>query len=183
MNPSTSGDRPTLTSFELIVDQHYRPTLMFAYRMLGDWHEAEDLAQEVLLKAYLHCDRLRNPAALGAWLRRVVRNAALDVIAARRRRPLTVSLTVDEDGDPPPMVAALLGESVEAEAGRAEFWRTLRAGLDQLDPGKCAALVLHDVYGYTYEEIASQLAIGLSATKMRIARARRHIRQTLHERT
>jgi RNA polymerase sigma-70 factor (ECF subfamily) len=168
-------------TFEQIVQQHYRPTLLMAYRILGDWHEAEDLAQESLLKVYLHLDQLRNPAALGAWLRRVTRNGALDMLAARRRRPSTVSLTADEDGEAP-WVPALIGDSAEAESGRAEFWRSLRAGLDQLEPGKLAALVLHDVYGYTYDEVAGQLAIGLSATKMRIARARAHMRQALQER-
>jgi RNA polymerase sigma-70 factor (ECF subfamily) len=181
MDPTEhAGDDQQPLTFDLLAQQHYRPTLLMAYRMLGDWHEAEDLAQETLLKVFLHFDRLRNPAALGAWLRRVTRNGALDILAARRRRPATVSLTLGDEGEPP-WFTTLVADSVEAEAARAEFWQALRAGLDQLESGKSAALVLHDVYGYTCDEIAGQLAIGLSATKMRIARARQQMRQVLQE--
>lgn len=178
---NAAGSRQPQDAFELLVEQHYRPTLRLAYRMLGDWHDAEDLAQEVLLKAYLHVDRLRHQAALGAWLARVTRNAALDLLAARRRRPATLSLGDDKNGELAPALTSLAGPSAEEESERAELWHTLRAGLDRISPDKGAALVLHDVYGYTYHEIAGRYAIGISAVKMRIARARRMMRKSLGE--
>lgn len=170
-------------SFEQIVDCYRRPTLLLAYRMLGDWHDAEDIAQEAMLKAYLHMGRLREPLALGAWLRRVARNAALDALAARQRRPALVSLAEHEQGEAPEF-PELATASAEAFAERTELRRAIEAALAQLDPGSRAALVLHDVYGYTYEETAARLEIGLSAAKMRIARARSHMRSRLYrERT
>jgi RNA polymerase sigma-70 factor (ECF subfamily) len=166
--------------FEQIFERYHRPTLLLAYRMLGDWHDAEEIAQETLLKAYLHVGRLRDPAVLGSWLRRVTRNRALDTLAARRRRPATVSLTENEQGEAMefPELATV---SAEALSERAELRRTIGAALAQLDPDSRAALVLHAVYGYTYEEVAARLEIGLSAAKMRIARARSRMRCRLHE--
>jgi RNA polymerase sigma-70 factor (ECF subfamily) len=176
-----SGFQHQQPSFELIVQHHYRPTLLLAYKLLGDWHEAEDLAQEALLKVHLHFDGLRHPRAIGSWLYRVTRNAALDMLAARRRRPATVSLAGDPDDERAYECAAIFDASAEEMAERAEFWRALRAGLATLHPETSAALVLHDVYGYTYDEIAGRLAIGVSAAKMRVARPHRQMRCALQE--
>lgn len=154
--------------------------LLLAYGVLGDWHDAEDIAQETLLKAYLAIRRLRDPAVLGSWLRRVTRNGALDALAARRRRPTTVSLAESEQGETPefPELATL---SAEAFSEQAELRRAIGAALAQLDQDSRAALVLHDVYVYTYDEVAARLEIGLSAAKMHIARARLRLRRRLHE--
>jgi RNA polymerase sigma-70 factor (ECF subfamily) len=171
-----------LPSFEDLVERYQGQVLGIAYRILGNWQDAEDLAQEALLKAYLRLGDLANPAALGPWLRRLTVNACLDALTRRQRRPTTVSLTAPDDQDTPTTERALAVGSAEEDAVRAEEWRDLRATLARLEPGARNALVLRDIYGYSYAEIATMLDIGLSAVKMRVHRARSAVQRALGER-
>ncbi|NTU79043.1 MAG: RNA polymerase sigma factor [Chloroflexales bacterium] len=179
--PSESLAPPALPSFETLVERHQGQLLGIAYRILGNWQDAEDLAQEALLKAYLHLGDLVNPAALGPWLRRLTVNACLDALTRRQRRPSTVSLTAPDDQDTPAAERALSVGSAEDAAVRAEEWRDLRASLACLDPGARDALVLREIYGYSYAEIAAMLDVGLSAVKMRVHRARNAVQRSMHE--
>jgi RNA polymerase sigma-70 factor, ECF subfamily len=175
-------DPSTLPSFEDLVARYQGQVLGIAYRILGNWQDAEDLAQEALLKAYLRLDDLANPAALGPWLRRLTVNACLDALTRRQRRPATVSLTAPDDQDTPTTERALAVGSAEEDAVRAEEWRTLRATLALLEPGARNALVLRDIYGYSYAEIATMLDLGLSAVKMRVHRARGAVQRAMGDR-
>lgn len=170
---------PTLPSFETLVARYQGQLLGIAYRILGNWQDAEDLAQEALLKAYLRLDRLANPAALGPWLRRLTVNACLDALTRRQRRPWTVSLS--DDHDAPVTERALAVGSAEEAAVRAEEWHDLQVTLARLDPGARHALVLRDIYGYSYAEIATILDLGLSAVKMRVHRARNAVQRAMSD--
>lgn len=172
---------PVLPSFETLVERYQGQLLGIAYRMLGNWQDAEDLAQEALLKAYLRLGDLANPESLGPWLRRLTVNASLDALTRRQRRPSTVSLTAPDDQDVPTAERALAVGSAEDAAVRAEEWRDLRAMLGRLDPGARDALVLRDIYGYSYAEIAAILDLGLSAVKMRVHRARTAVQRAISE--
>ncbi len=176
------GAAPTLPSFEAMVERYQGQLLGIAYRILGNWQDAEDLAQEALLKAHLRIGDLANPAALGPWLRRLTVNACLDALTRRQRRPSTISLTAPDDQDAPATERALAVGSAEEAAVRAEEWRDLRATLAGLDPGARDALVLREVYGYSYAEIATMLDLGLSAVKMRVHRARNAVQRAMNER-
>lgn len=171
-----------LPSFEELVQRYERQLLGIAYRILGNWQDAEDLAQEALLKAYLRLGDLSNPASLGPWLRRLTVNACLDALARRQRRPATVSLTAPDDQEAPAPERALAVASAEDDAVRAEEWHDLRRTLCGLEPGAREALVLREIYGYSYAEIAAKLDLGLSAVKMRVHRARHAVQRAMVER-
>lgn len=170
-----------LPAFEQLVQRYQRQLLGIAYRMLGNWQDAEDLAQEALLKAYLRLDSLSNPAALGPWLRRLTVNTCLDALARRQRRPATVSLTApDEEEDRSLPERNLAVPSAEETAVRAEEWRDLQASLARLDPAAREVLLLRELYGYSYAEIAAMLDLGVSAVKMRVHRARHAVQRALY---
>lgn len=177
--PDPPSDAGALPSFDELVRCYQRQVLAIAYRILGNWQDAEDLAQEALLKAYLRLGDLANPAALGPWLRRLTVNACLDAIARRQRRPATVPLSAPDDQELPAPEQALAVGSAEDAAVRAEEWRDLRATLARLDPGAREALVLREFYGYSYAEIAAMLGLGLSAVKMRVHRARHAVQRAM----
>ncbi|MCS6879922.1 MAG: RNA polymerase sigma factor [Oscillochloridaceae bacterium] len=179
--PSLALDPALLPDFDELVQRYQRQVLVIAYRILGNWQDAEDLAQEALLKAYLRLGDLVNPASLGAWLRRLTVNACLDALARQQRRPATVSLTASEDHEAPVPERFLAVASAEEAAVRAEEWRDLRATLLRLEPGAREALVLREIYGYSYAEIAGMLDLGLSAVKMRVHRARHAVQRALNE--
>jgi RNA polymerase sigma-70 factor, ECF subfamily len=171
----------TLPSFDELVQRYQRQLLAIAYRILGNWQDAEDLAQDALLKAYLRLGDLSNPAALGPWLRRLTVNACLDALARRQRRPATISLTAPDDHEAPAPERALAVASAEEDAVRAEEWHNLRRTLSRLEPRAREALVLREVYGYSYAEIAAMLDLGLSAVKMRVHRARHAVQRAMAE--
>jgi RNA polymerase sigma-70 factor (ECF subfamily) len=182
-DPPVAGaaDPAALPSFDDLVHRYQRQVLAIAYRILGNWQDAEDLAQDALLKAYLRLGDLSNPAALGTWLRRLTVNACLDALARRQRRPSTVSLTAPDDQEAPAPERALAVASAEEDAVRAEEWRDLRQTLSRLEPGAREALVLREIYGYSYAEIAEKLDLGLSAVKMRVHRARHAVQRAITE--
>jgi len=178
---SLTLDPALLPDFDELVQRYQRQVLLTAYHILGNWQDAEDLAQEALLKAYLRLGDLVNPASLGAWLRRLTVNACLDALARQQRRPATVSLTPSEDHETPVPERLLAVDSAEEAAVRAEEWRDLRATLLRLEPGARDALVLREIYGYSYAEIAGMLDLGLSAVKMRVHRARHAVQRAMNE--
>ncbi len=180
MNPPVP-EAVLLPEFDELVQRYQRQVLVTAYRILGNWQDAEDLAQEALLKAYLRLGDLVNPASLGAWLRRLTVNACLDALARQQRRPATVSLTPSDDREALAPEHLLAAASAEEAAVRAEEWRDLRTTLLRLDPGAREALVLREIYGYSYAEIAGMLDLGLSAVKMRVHRARHAVQRAMTE--
>ncbi|MGQ9925465.1 MAG: RNA polymerase sigma factor [Chloroflexaceae bacterium] len=178
---SPTLDPALLPDFNELVQQYQRQMLLTAYRILGNWQDAKDLAQEALLKAYLRLGDLVNPASFGAWLRRLTVNACFDALARQQRRPATVSLTASEDHEAPVPEYLPAVDSAEEAAVRAEEWRDLRATLLRLESGARDALVLRDLYGYSYAEIAGMLDLGLSAVKMRVHRARHAVQRAMKE--
>lgn len=170
-----------LPAFDELMQRYQRQLLVIAYRILGNWQDAEDLAQEALLKAYLRLGDLANPAALGPWLRRLTVNACLDALARRQRRPSTVSLSAPDEQDAAGPERLLAVASAEDDAIRAEEWRDFQALLLRLEPGAREALLLRELYGYSYVEIAAMLDLGLSAVKMRVHRARHAVQRAMSE--
>lgn len=164
---------------ELVVAYQNR-VYTIAYRMLGNRQDAEDVAQEVFLKIFRSLKSLDDPQTLTAWIGRIATNACLDALTSRRRRPQTVSLTPPraEEGEEPDY-ADLRGLPPDEQAIVEEQRRCLERTLAGLEPHVRATLILRDVEGWSYQEIAGKLALGLSAVKMRIHRARLSFQQLL----
>jgi RNA polymerase sigma-70 factor (ECF subfamily) len=147
---------------------------------MGDRQDAEDLAQEVFLKVYQARDSLQDPNTLTAWIIRITRNTCYDAITYRSRRASTVSLTShNSDRDEELRYTDARQPTPEEAALRAENQRALAATLARLDRRARQALALRDIEGHTYQEIGEMLALGPSAVKMRIRRARLAFRAEL----
>lgn len=167
-------------AFEALVARYKAGVFATAYRMLGDRQEAEDEAQEVFLKVYRGIATLDAPATLTAWIMRITVNTCLDAIARQRRRPPTVSIDPPDAGDAPaPQYEDTRTPSPEHVALSGEARRCIESTLARMEPASRAALVLRDVNDRSYQEVAAVLAVGLSAAKMRIHRARLAFQQLL----
>ena len=139
---------------------------------MRDQHDAEDQAQEVFIKVYRGIRHLDDPTTVAAWIYRVTTNTCFDALAKRQRSPRTTSMTpLTPDHDETEYADTRTGTPEEA-ALRRELRACLEDTLHQLDLAERAALILRDVEGRTYQEIAETFAVGLSAVKMRIHRAR-----------
>jgi RNA polymerase sigma-70 factor (ECF subfamily) len=158
-------------TWEEVARHHGRKIYNFAYRLTGNADDAHDLVQEVLLRVRRGLPSYR-PGSFDGWLWRITRNAFLDEVRRRQRRP-TVPLP---DGDrnigrtaPPPdevLASTRLGEDVQA-------------ALLSLPYEFREAVVLCDVVGLSYEEIAEAVGIPVGTVRSRIHRGRKILRETL----
>lgn len=159
--------------FELLVARYKDRVYATAYRLMGNAQEAEDVAQEVFLKVYRGIKNLEEPATVTSWIYRITTTTSFDAIDKRQRRPATQSITpVGEDGEEELRYADTATATPEEAALRAELRECLEATMNRLDSLGRAVLVLRDVEGRPYQEIAESLKVSLSAVKMRIHRAR-----------
>jgi RNA polymerase sigma-70 factor, ECF subfamily len=160
-------------AFEEIVAIYQRRVYTIAYRLMGDRQEAEDQAQEIFLKVFRSIKRLDDPQTLSSWIGRIATNTCLDALTARRRRPQTTPLTpIGSEGKEEPRYADTQRLSPEEQAMRQEVRRCLEGALAVMEPQARASLILRDIEERPYQEIADRLALGLSAVKMRVHRAR-----------
>ena len=164
-------DRIPLTWEE--VAQHYgRKIYNFAYRLTGNPDDAADLAQEVLIKVKRGLASFQ-PGSFEGWLWRITRNAFLDDVRAKKRRP-TAPLPEEIDrtslaSTPPPdevLASIRLGEDVQK-------------ALLSLPQDFRESVVLCDVVGLSYEEIAQAVAVPVGTVRSRIHRGRRMMREML----
>ncbi len=163
------GDRP---SFDLLVKQNYVLVYNTAYRMLGDEASAEDATQSAFVRAYRSLDRFRGSSAFSTWLYRIVCNVCLDVL--RSRRDDTVSLDIVHSDDDDVRQRPLPDDSADptADAEQAEHRLLVHRAISQLSLDYRMVLVLYDINGFTYEQIAQMLDIPLGTVKSRLNRAR-----------
>jgi RNA polymerase sigma-70 factor, ECF subfamily len=177
--------RGDVTAFNGLVERYQEGAFALAFRMLGERESAADATQDAFLAAFRAVGNFRG-TSFKAWLFRIVSNACYDRWRAQKRRP-TVSLDSIMDHDPDADVsgAGLAHVAVddpwdpERVALRAEVVDVLQSALLQVPVEQRLALVLSDVQGMTYEEIAEVMQTSLGTVKSRISRARGHMRDAL----
>jgi RNA polymerase sigma-70 factor, ECF subfamily len=156
-------------AFRLIVNAYEAPVYNYVLRMVGDRALAEDLSQEIFLRIYQGLPGFSLRCRFTTWLFQVAKNRVLDELRARERKPQS-SLTLE---DLPPL------EVVDAPPERVEaidaVWRAVAA----LNPDLKMALLLRDVVGLSYTEIADSLEITLATVKWRIFKAREEVQLAL----
>lgn len=153
-----------------------RPSYHLALRLLRDRQLAEDITQEALVKAWLGLRSFRGDARFSTWVFRIVHNACTDALRQRSRQPLLA--TVAEDGEGSVEVADP-GPSPEEQVAERDGRARILAAVDALPIQWRAVIVLRDVHGLSYEEIAVITGAHLGTVKSRLHRARTAVRQSL----
>jgi len=159
-------------AFELLVAHYKQRVFATAYRLMGNRQEAEDQAQEVFLKVYRNIKDLEDPATVTSWIYRITTNTCLDALAKQKRRPRQTPLEPPGEDSAAPSYADERTPTPEEAALRYELRHCLERTLLELDAQDRATLVLREIEGCSYQDIAETLKVGLSAAKMRIHRAR-----------
>lgn len=163
------GDgRPT---WEQVARSHGRFVYNVAYRLTGNHDDAQDLVQEVMLRVRRGLDTFQ-PGSLEAWLSRITTNLFLDEVRRKRRRPLEVVPEL-----PDPLIATTADP--EAELAKEHLPAEIQAALVKLPADFRAAVVLCDVVGMDYAEIAEALDIPPGTVRSRIHRGRAMLRGAL----
>jgi RNA polymerase sigma factor (sigma-70 family) len=166
-----------LPSFNQLV-LHYQSLIYnVAYRILGDPDSASDATQDGLLTAYRRLGQYRGGSFKG-WLLRIVTNTCYDTLRAQRRRPTTSLEHEDED----PEHDSILVDTAERPddlAMRQELAAAIQQAIELLPTDQRTVLVLSDVEGMDYQEIADITGAALGTVKSRLSRARARVRDIL----
>jgi RNA polymerase sigma-70 factor (ECF subfamily) len=163
--PAAPGQVLDTDRFEQLVRDAAPPLLRFARSIVRDEATAEDLVQETFLRAWRSRDRYRGDAAPVTWLRRILHNAAIDRFRRAEREQLVDAVELQWRDDTYTVDSDLV-------ADRASDRDALHDALIHLPFTYRAALVLHDVEGWTAADVADALGIGVPLAKQRIRRGR-----------
>jgi RNA polymerase sigma-70 factor (ECF subfamily) len=165
-------------AFREIVVRFERPVYSLVARMLQDPAAAEDLAQEVFIKAFRRLDTYDPQRKLSSWLFKIAHNATIDYL--RRRTPETVPLEAEKDDDRGGLAAVLADGSAENPATAAErrdMARALEQAIARLRPEYRASVVMFYVEGASYQEICEVTGLPLGTVKTNLHRARKELAQ------
>ena len=164
-----------VNAFEKLVLEYEKSVYALTQRMTGNAEDAADMAQETFIKAYNSLSSFRGDSKFSVWLYRIATNVCLDFLRSRSRKP-TVSLSVeDDDGEEVELDIADESQSPERLLERGLTRDAVRRGLNALSPEYRQILLLREIQGLSYEEIAAALGIDLGTVKSRIFRARKKL--------
>ena len=161
-----SGEVPT---WEAVARTHGRFLYNVAYRLTGNDDDAYDLVQEALLRVRKGLETYQ-PGSMEGWLSRIVTNVFLDEVRRKRRRPIEV---MPEDPE------RLLPSAPGADEATESLSDDVQAALRRLPEEFRTAVVLCDVVGLSYEEIADAISVPVGTVRSRIHRGRRLLRAAL----
>ncbi|MEC3996818.1 RNA polymerase sigma factor SigE [Actinacidiphila sp. DG2A-62] len=174
---AVDGDAQSWTppSWEEIVSTHSARVYRLAYRLTGNQHDAEDLTQEVFVRVFRSLSTY-TPGTFEGWLHRITTNLFLDMVRRRQR------IRFDALGDDAAERLPSREPSPAQHFNDTHFDADVQQALDTLAPEFRAAVVLCDIEGLSYEEIAATLGVKLGTVRSRIHRGRSHLRKALEHR-
>jgi RNA polymerase sigma-70 factor (ECF subfamily) len=167
-------------AFRALVDPYRRALEVHCYRMLGSPHDAEDLVQETLLRAWSSLDRFERRSSLHTWLYRIATNACLDELERRPRRAEPVMPYPDGRAEE---AAAPIADPAARYAQREGMELALLTAIQRLPGRQRAVLILRDVLGWTGAETAELLASTVAGVNSALQRARATIDEALPARS
>lgn len=162
-------------AFEELIRQYEKKVYTLCFRMCGNSEDAEEAAQDAFLALWRGIDRFRQESSLSAWIYRLATNACIDTLRRRKKQSGSVSLDDEElfvdavDTSPQPQ------ETVE----HRETQKLLQEGLSALPEEYRKVLILREIEGLSYTEIAESASIELGTVKSRISRGRSLLRNFL----
>jgi RNA polymerase sigma-70 factor (ECF subfamily) len=165
-------------AFAALVRRHQDRAFNLAYQMVRNREDALDVAQDAFARAYASLPAFKGEATFGTWLHRIVVNLAIDALRRRRRGGEAAyddsrGLPEDPDADPPAPDDPVM--ALETKQIRA----LLARGIGQLPPAQRAVLILREIEGLSYEEIARAVGCNLGTVMSRLFYARRRLQRIL----
>jgi RNA polymerase sigma-70 factor (ECF subfamily) len=174
------GDR---TAFDRLVAKHKDRIFNVCYWFLGDYHEADDIAQETFIKVYRSLDRFRLESAFSTWIFRIAVNACKNKLksAAFRQKKKTISMG-NPGGEPGSGIREVFQNGArlpDEQMEQKERVRRIRKSINTLVLEQKEVITLRDIEGLSYSEISEVTGVSLGTVKSRLARARAELRKRL----
>jgi RNA polymerase sigma-70 factor, ECF subfamily len=181
------SQRGDVNAFNELVLHYQQATYSIVFRMLGDREVAADVTQDAFIAAFRNIESFRGGASFRSWLLRIASNAACDYWRRIQRHPVE-SLDAHADDDEPHTASVLnslvaVGQEANPEEYllNLELQELIQQGLQELPLDQRLAVVLCDVQGLSYEEIAVTTSATLGTVRSRLARGRARLRNYLHK--
>lgn len=170
--------RGDVAAFEQLIAQYEKKVYNLAFRLTGNHEDASDVAQEAFIRVYNSLPEFRGDSSFATWLYRIVNNVGMDELRKRKRQRATSlddTVTV-EDGEMTRQLADSAGGPEQA-LERVETQRAVQESINSLDEEYRMVVVMCDLQGYSYNEIAETLGINLGTVKSRLHRARQALKE------
>ncbi len=169
-------------AFDILVEKYYKKIYNLAYRFVGDAEEANDLAQEIFTAAYQNLKKFRGDAKFSTWLFQIATNRGKNRFKYLKRRGYFAGRGQQEtDDDRESSQKAIPDYSTNPEtllAGK-QIQKIVQDAIDDLDPDHKEIVILRDIEGFSYDEIAQMLNLPEGTTKSRLHRARMVVKEKL----
>ncbi len=170
--------RGDVEAFERLISQYEKAVYNRSYRLTGNHEDAGDVAQEAFIRVYNSLSEFRGDSSFTTWLFRIVQNACLDELRKRSRQRVTSldETVLVDDGELARQFAAET-DGPEQVLERVETQRAVQEAISALDEEYRVVVVMRDIQGYSYNEIADALGINLGTVKSRLSRARNSLKE------
>lgn len=168
--------RGDISAFEELISTHEKMVFNYCYRMCGNLHDAEDLAQEIFLKAYRGLGRFQGNSQFSTWIYKIAYNTCID--AHRKKKPIHENMLYPDDDQEYREIVSDAGMP-EDELLLKEKKEMVQTCIDVLRPEYRSVIVLRDIQDHSYKEIAKILEIPLGTVKSYISRGRLALRECL----
>lgn len=168
-------------AFGKLVEAYQRPAVSVAYRLLGNSHDAMEIAQDAFLRAYRSLGKLQEPGRFGPWLMRIVSNLSLN---RRRGRKTSATVELDEargalDAATPAGRPVVTSVTPEVTLEHMEMHEALAVAIEDLPEKQRVSLVLFAVEGWAQKDIAELLECSIENVKWNVFQARKKLREML----
>lgn len=175
-----AGDKK---AFDLLISKYHQRVIRLISRLVRNPAEVEDIAQEAFIKAYRSIGQFRGDSAFYTWLYRIAVNSAKNALMASNRRPIPMSDLMksdeNEEGEAWPVESAIDFQTPEALLASRQVAQTVDAAIQSLAEDLRTAIMLREIEGLTYEEIAEAMNCPIGTVRSRIFRARETIAKQL----
>jgi RNA polymerase sigma factor (sigma-70 family) len=175
------GSQPDRLAFAELLRRYESHVNRLLYHLAPDWQERADIAQEVWIRVYRNIKKLQEPAKFRGWLSRIATNLFYDELRKRKRTAQPISLDAPvkvNDGEISWELASEIPSPTDDLATK-EFYDQLQKAIADLPESFRTTIVLREIQGLAYEEIAEITGVSLGTVKSRIARARLKLQSTL----
>lgn len=169
-----------LEAFEKLIITYKDRIYRLCYQLTNNHTDAQDLAQEVFIKAYTGLESFRNEADFGTWLHRIAINQCINFKKKEKRgKVISLDAPIQTQNGEMLLEVAATEENPEEIYEQVELKGTVREALNRLSAEHRSVLVLREFQGYSYDEIASIIGCSLGTVKSRINRARQSLKEMI----